>query len=96
MYNFRGKRADVCTYDDAGHFTPEEKFWFHGDDSVEFFVPSPHTLHDKITAERHADIQAMAEEFLKNHPLDKIIKINGNNFYNTNLMEEQNESKTNC
>ena len=25
MYDFRGKRAELGMYDDAGHFTPEER-----------------------------------------------------------------------
>ena len=70
----------------------DDKLWFHGDDAVEFIVPSPKLLHDKITAERHTEILTAVEEFLENHPMDKIIKINGNKFYNTELMEEQNET----
>lgn len=74
---------------DTGLNILDDKFWFHGDDSVEFIALSPQILHDKITAERDTDILTMIEEFLEKHPLDKIIKINGNEFYNTNLMKEQ-------
>ena len=72
-------------------FVTKDGFWIEGDDGTEFIVRSPRLMHDKITAERHAEIQAMVEEFLEKYPLDKIIKMDGNKFYNTELMEEQND-----
>lgn len=81
---------------DTGLNIFDDKLWICGDDVVESVVSSPKILHDKITAERHAEILVAVEEFLENHPLDKIIKINGSKFDNTELMEEQNESKTSC
>lgn len=77
-------------------FVTKDGFWIEGDDGIEFIVHSPRFMHDKITAERHVEMLVAVEEFLENHPLDKIIKIDCNKFYNTNLMEEQNESKTSC
>lgn len=80
---------------DTGLNIFDDKLWICGDDVVESVVPSPKILHDKIAAERHAEILVAVEEFLENHPLDKIIKINGNKFYNTELMEEQNDTERN-
>ena len=68
---------------DTGLNIFDDKLWICGDDVVESVVPSPKILHDKITAERHAEMLVAVEEFLENHPLDKIIKINGSKFDNT-------------
>lgn len=41
---------------DTGLNIFDDKFWFRGDDAVEFIVPSPKLLHDKATSERHKQI----------------------------------------
>lgn len=38
----RGKRAQIGIYDDA---------WIHGDDGIEFIVPSPHLINDTMSEE---------------------------------------------
>lgn len=38
----RGKRAQIGIYDDA---------WIHGDDGIEFIVPSSHLMNDTIPEE---------------------------------------------
>lgn len=62
---FQGKRAELGIYDDA---------WIHGDDGVEFIVPSPKTLHDKATAERHKEISDKIDRILEQLPLDELIE----------------------
>ena len=59
----RGKRAEVMVFDDA---------WLCGDDAVECAVPSPSTMHDKITAERHKEISDKINEILEQLPLDEL------------------------
>jgi hypothetical protein len=76
-YKFQGKRAEVGVYDDA---------WIHCDDAVEFIVPPPRIMYDKLTAERQLEWQIMIEEFLKEHPLGESIDILGKKMNNTKLM----------
>ena len=53
---FQGKRAAPGVYDD----------WMHGDDGVEFVVPSPKIMHDKFTAERHSKVLEELDQFTIN------------------------------
>lgn len=88
-YKFQGKRAELGVYDD----------WTMSDDSVEFIVPSPKILHDRADAERYSklidELNAIGcTSFILT--AEEIKQIMETKFNNTNLMEEQNESKTNC
>ena len=60
---WKGKRAELGVYDDV---------WIHGDDGVEFIVPSPKTLHDKTTTERHKEISDKIDRILEQFPLDEL------------------------
>lgn len=62
--NFRGKRAKFGVYDD----------WMMSDDSVEFIVPSPKILHDKVTSERHKKLLNEIEKIIEQIPIDEIIE----------------------
>lgn len=80
-------------------FVTEDGFWIESEDGEELIVPSPNTLHDRTDAERYSKF---VDEFnaigctsfiLTAEEIKSIMETKLNN---TNLTEEQNDSKTSC